>query len=194
MLIPTVIEKEPGGERAYDIYSRLLKDRIVFLGEPIEATNANLIIAQLLFLEAEDKKAPINLYLNTPGGSVYAGLAIIDTMNYIKPPVSTICVGQAASAGAIILSSGEKGMRYSLSNATMMIHQPHASNVGGQVTDINIQAKQFEKCKQTLNKILAKNTGKPLKTIEADMERDFFMDPLEAKKYGLIDKTIDSTR
>ena len=193
MLIPTVIEKELHGERAYDIYSRLLKDRIIFLGEVIEDSNANLIIAQLLFLEAQDSKKTISLYINSPGGSVDAALAIVDTMNHIKSPVSTICIGRASSGAALILSAGQKGKRYSLQNTTIMIHQPLIEHMGGQVTDISIIAKHLEKNKALLNKILSENTGKSLKTIEADVERDFFMDPIEAKKYGLIDKIFEKS-
>jgi ATP-dependent Clp protease protease subunit len=186
-LIPTVLEKSQFGERAYDIYSRLLKDRIVFLGGPIDDDVANIIVAQLLFLESEDSKKDINLYVNSPGGSVTAAMAILDTMNYIKSPVSTVCVGIAASAGAVILSAGEKGKRFALPNAEIMIHQPWGG-AQGQATDIEITAKQILKTREKLNKILSKNTGKPLSQIEKDVERDYYMSSEEARKYGIIDE------
>lgn len=186
-LIPTVLEKSQFGERAYDIYSRLLKDRIVFLGGPIDDDVANIIVAQLLFLESEDSKKDINLYVNSPGGSVTAAMAILDTMNYIKSPVSTVCVGIAASAGAVILSAGEKGKRFALPNAEIMIHQPWGG-AQGQATDIEITAKQIIKTREKLNKILSKNTGKPLSQIEKDVERDYYMSSEEARKYGIIDE------
>ncbi len=189
MLIPTVIEKSQFGERAYDIYSRLLRERIIFLGGPIDDHVANLIIAQLLFLQSEDPKKDITLYINSPGGSVTSGLAIIDTMNHIKPEVSTLCVGMAASMGAVILSAGAKGKRYSLSNSEVMIHQPHGG-AEGQASDIEISAKRIIKNREVLNKILAKNTGQTLSKIEKDGDRDFFMDANEAKKYGIIDKVL----
>lgn len=189
MLIPTVIEKSPFGERAYDIYSRLLKERIIFLGGPIDDNVANIIIAQLLFLESEDPKKDITLYINSPGGSVTATLAIIDTMNYVKADVSTICVGLAASGGALILSAGKKGKRFSLPNAEVMIHQP-IGGTEGQASDIAITAKQILKIKEKLNNILAENTGQPLTQIEKDSDRDYYMSAEEAKKYGLIDKII----
>lgn len=189
MLIPTVIEKSPFGERAYDIYSRLLNDRIIFLGGAIDDHVANIVIAQLLHLENQDPKQDIYLYINSPGGSVTAGLAILDTMNHIKPDVSTICVGMAASMGAMILSSGAKGKRLALPNAEIMIHQPHGG-AEGQATDIEISARRILKNRATLNAILAKNTGQKLATIEKDVERDFFMDAPEAKKYGLIDDIL----
>lgn len=187
MLIPMVIEKSQFGERAYDIYSRLLKDRIVFLGGPIDDDVANLVIAQLLFLEAEDPKKDILFYINSPGGSVTSTLAMVDTMNHVKPAVSTVCVGMAASGAAILLSSGEKGKRFALPNAEVMIHQPHGG-AEGQATDIEITAKQILKLRERLNKILAKNTGQPFEKIEKDVERDFFMTADEAKKYGLVDQ------
>ncbi|MBU6214299.1 ATP-dependent Clp endopeptidase proteolytic subunit ClpP [Patescibacteria group bacterium] len=190
MLVPMVVEKSQFGERAYDIYSRLLKERIVFLGGPIDDDVANLVIAQLLFLEAEDPKKDISLYINSPGGSVTATLAMVDTMNHIKPAVSTVCVGMAASGAAILLSSGEQGKRHALPNAEVMIHQPHGG-AEGQATDIEITAKQILKLRATLNKILSKNTGQPLAKIEKDVERDFFMTADEAKKYGLIDKVFN---
>jgi ATP-dependent Clp protease protease subunit len=187
MLVPMVIEKSQFGERAYDIYSRLLKERIVFLGGPIDDDVANLVIAQLLFLEAEDPKKDISLYINSPGGSVTATLAMVDTMNHVKPNVSTVCVGMAASGAAILLSAGQKGKRYALPNAEVMIHQPHGG-AEGQATDIEITAKQIIKLRAVLNRILAKNTGQSLAKIEKDVERDFFMTADEAKKYGLVDK------
>lgn len=187
MLVPMVIEKSQFGERAYDIYSRLLKERIVFLGGPIDDDTANLVIAQLLFLEAEDPKKDISLYINSPGGSVTATLAMVDTMNHVKPNVSTVCVGMAASGAAILLSAGEKGKRFALPNAEVMIHQPHGG-AEGQATDIEITAKQIIKLRERLNKILAKNTGQTFQKVEKDVERDFFMTADEAKKYGLVDK------
>ncbi len=190
MLVPMVVEKSQFGERAYDIYSRLLKERVVFLGGPIDDDVANLVIAQLLFLEAEDPKRDISLYINSPGGVVTAGLAIVDTMNHVKPSVSTVCVGMAASAAAVILSAGEKGKRYALPNAEVMIHQPHGG-AQGQATDIEITAKQILKLRERLNKIMAKNTGQPLAKIEKDVERDFFLSADEAKKYGIVDKVFN---
>ena len=187
ILIPTVIEKSNTGERAYDIYSRLLEDRVIFLGGPIEDITANLIVAQLLFLDSRDSKKDISIYINSPGGSVTATMAILDTMNHIKANVSTVCVGLAASGAAIILSSGEKGKRFILPNAEVMIHQPH-SEIGGQVTDIGIAAKRLEQMKERLNKILSKNTKKPLATIVKDVERDYFLEAEEAKKYGIVDQ------
>lgn len=182
-----VVEKTSLGERAYDIYSRLLKERIVFLGGPIEDYTANLVIAQLLFLEAEDPKKDIQLYINSPGGSVSAGLAILDTMNYVKPDISTVCVGIAASAAAVILSAGKKGKRFALPNSEVMIHQPWGG-AQGQATDIEITARHIIQTRERLNKILAKNTGQDLKKIEADVERDYFMTAEEAKKYGIVDE------
>lgn len=187
MLVPMVIEKSQFGERAYDIYSRLLKERIIFLGGPIDDDVANLVIAQLLFLESEDPKKDISLYINSPGGSVTATLAMVDTMNHVKPAVSTVCVGMAASGGAILLSSGQKGKRFALPNAEVMIHQPHGG-AEGQATDIEITAKQILKLRERLNKMLAKNTGQKLDKIEKDVERDFFMTADEAKKYGIVDQ------
>ncbi len=187
MLIPTVVEKSQFGERAYDIYSRLLKERIIFLGGPIEDHTANIVIAQLLFLESENPKKDISLYINSPGGSVTATLAMLDTMSYIKPDVSTVCVGLAASGGAILLSAGAKGKRYALPNAEVMIHQPWGGTQG-QATDIEITAKHILSVRDRLNKILSKNTGKPLAQIEKDVDRDFFMSADEAKKYGIVDE------
>lgn len=189
ILVPTVIEKVPGGERAFDIYSRLLKDRIIFLGGVIEDTMANLIIAQLLFLQSEDPKKDISLYVNSPGGSVTSTLAIVDTMKFIKPDVSTFCVGIAASGAAMILSAGTRGKRYILKNAEVMIHQP-LGGAEGQATDIAITAKHILKTKDNLNKMLAENTNQPLSKIEQDVERDFFMSAEEAKKYGIVDKIL----
>ncbi|MFZ2167708.1 MAG: ATP-dependent Clp endopeptidase proteolytic subunit ClpP [Minisyncoccia bacterium] len=189
MMVPMVIEKSQFGERAYDIYSRLLKERIIFLGGPIDDDVANLVIAQLLFLESEDAKKDISLYINSPGGSVTATLAMVDTMNHVKPHVSTVCVGMAASGGAILLSAGEKGKRFALPNAEIMIHQPHGG-AEGQATDIEITAKQILKLRANLNRILAKNTGQKLEKIEKDVERDFFLTADEAKKYGIVDKVF----
>ncbi len=188
-LIPTVIEKTNMGERAYDIYSRLLKENIIFLGGPIDENVANIIIAQLLFLQSEDPKKDITLYVNSPGGHVTAGLAIIDTMNNIKNDVSTVCVGLAASMGAVILASGAKGKRYALPNSEIMIHQPHGG-AEGQASDIEISAKRILKNRDILNRILAKTTGQTLAKIEKDVDRDFFLDPVDAKKYGIIDKVL----
>jgi len=192
-LIPTVIEKSQYGERAYDIYSRLLKDRIIFLGGPINDEVANNVIAQLLFLTKEDSKKGIELYINSPGGSVVSGLAIYDTMQHIKPDVSTICVGMAASMGAVLLAGGKKGKRFALPNAEILIHQV-MGEAGGQATDIEITARQIVKIKDKLNKILATVTGQSISKIEKDSDRDFHMTPAEAKEYGLIDEIIKSKR
>lgn len=189
-LVPTVIEQTNKGERAYDIYSRLLKDRIIFLTGPVEDGVSDIIIAQLLFLESEDPNKDIQFYINSPGGVVTAGLAIYDTMNYIKPDVSTICIGQAASMGAVLLSSGAKGKRFSLPNSNILIHQP-SGGAQGQASDIEIQAEQILKIKKRLNKILADNTGQSIEKIQKDTDRDFAMDAYEAKKYGLIDEVIE---
>ena len=186
-LVPMVVEKTLQGERAFDIYSRLLKERIIFVTGPIEDYMANLIVAQLLFLEAEDPKKDIFLYINSPGGSVTAGLSIIDTMNHIKPNVATVCVGMAASMGSLILSQGQKGKRFILPNAEVMIHQP-SGGAYGQATDIDITAKHILKTRDRLNKMLAKATGQKLTKIQQDVDRDFFMDAEEAKKYGIVDK------
>ena len=188
-LVPYVIEQTSRGERSYDIYSRLLKDRIIFLGEEVNDTTASLVIAQLLFLESEDPSKDINLYINSPGGSVSAGFGIYDTMQYIKPEISTICVGMAASMGAFLLSAGTKGKRYALPNSDIMIHQP-SGGAQGQATEIEITAKHILKTKAKLNKILAENTGKPVEVIAQDTERDNFMSAEEALEYGLIDKVI----
>ncbi|MDD5050286.1 MAG: ATP-dependent Clp endopeptidase proteolytic subunit ClpP [Candidatus Pacebacteria bacterium] len=193
ILIPTVIEKTSMGERAYDIYSRLLKERIIFLGGPIEDTVANIVIAQLLFLESEDPKKDVQLYINSPGGSVTATLAMLDTMNYIKPDVSTVCVGMAASGAAVLLSAGAKGKRFALPNAEVMIHQPWGG-AEGRASDIEITAKHILKTRANLNRILAKNTGKALAQVEKDVDRDYFMSAEEAKKYGVVDKIYEPTK
>ncbi|MDP9249544.1 MAG: ATP-dependent Clp protease proteolytic subunit [bacterium] len=193
MLIPTVIEKSQFGERAYDIYSRLLRERIVFLAGPIDDNTANIVIAQLIFLESEDAKKDISLYINSPGGSVTSTMAIVDTMNHVRPDISTFCVGLAASGAAIIMSSGKKGKRFMLPNAEIMIHQP-LGGVEGQATDIAITAKHILKTRDNLNKLLAKNTGKSLAQIEKDVERDFFMDAEEAKKYGIVDEIVTKSK
>lgn len=185
-LVPMVVEKSPFGERAYDIYSRLLKERIIFLGGPIEDHTANLVIAQLLFLASEDPKKDIQIYINSPGGSVTATLAMLDTMNHIKPDVATVCVGIAASGAAIMLAGGAKGKRFALPNAEVMIHQPWGG-AQGQATDIEITAKHIIATRERLNKILAKATGQSLEKVEKDVERDYFMSAEEAKKYGVID-------
>ncbi len=190
-LVPMVIEKTQFGERAYDIYSRLLKERILFIGGPIDDHTANLVVAQLLFLSAEDAKKDIQLYINSPGGSVTAGLAILDTMNFIKPDVSTVCVGMAASMASVLLSAGKKGKRFILPNSEVMIHQP-MGGVEGQATDIDITAKHILSIRDRLNKILAKNTGKSVTQIEKDVDRDFFMTANEAKKYGIVDQVYKS--
>ncbi|CDA90288.1 aTP-dependent Clp protease proteolytic subunit [Firmicutes bacterium CAG:238] len=190
-LVPYVIEQTSRGERSYDIYSRLLKDRIIFIGEQIDEHIASLVVAQLLFLEAEDPEKDICIYINSPGGSVTAGMAIYDTMQYIKPDVSTICVGMAASMGAFLLSSGTKGKRYALPNAEIMIHQP-LGGVNGQAEDIKIHAERILKTREKLNRILASNTGQPLDKIEHDTDRDNFMGAEEACQYGLVDKVIES--
>ena len=188
-LVPYVIEQTSRGERSYDIYSRLLKDRIIFLGEEVNDVSANLIVAQLLFLEAEDPSKDIQLYINSPGGSVTAGMAIYDTMQYIKCDVSTICLGMAASMGAFLLSSGAKGKRYALPNSTIMIHQP-SGGAQGQATEIQIVADQIAKTKKKLNEILSMNTGQPLEIVEKDTDRDNYMTAEEAKAYGLIDGVV----
>ena len=190
-MIPTVIEQSGRGERAFDIYSRLLRERIVFLGQPVTDEVANSIVAQLLFLEAEDAEKDIYLYINSPGGSVYAGMGIFDTMNYIRPDVSTICLGLAASMGAFLLSAGAKGKRASLPHSRIMIHQP-SGGAQGQATDIAIQAQEIIKTKRRLNQYMADHTGQPLERIEEDTERDFFMSADEAVAYGLIDRVISN--
>lgn len=191
-LIPTVIEQTNRGERAYDIYSRLLKDRIIFLGTPINDVVANSIVAQLLFLQAEDPEKDISLYINSPGGSITAGMAIFDTMHHIKPDVSTICIGMAASMGAFLLASGAKGKRFALPNSEVMIHQP-LGGAQGQASDIEIAAKRIIKMREHLNQILSERTGQPLERIQRDTDRDNFLSAKEAKEYGLIDEVITST-
>lgn len=189
MLIPMVVDKTQFGERAYDIYSRLLKDNIIFLGGPIDDNTANVVIAQMLFLQSEDPKKDIHLYVNSPGGSVTSTLAIVDTMNFVKNDVSTVCIGIAASGGAIVLAAGKKGKRYALPNAEIMIHQPWGG-AEGRAADIEITAKQILKTREKLNQLLSDYTGKPLSQIQKDVDRDYFMDADEAKKYGVIDKII----
>lgn len=189
-LIPTVIEKSQHGERSYDIYSRLLKERIIFLGGPIIDPIANSVIAQLLFLESEDEKKDIKLYINSPGGSVPATLAVYDTMQYVKPDVSTICIGMAASGAAILLAAGAKGKRFALPNSEVLIHQVMATGIEGQAVEIEISAKHIVQLKERLNRILAKQTGRPLSEVEKDTDRDLYMDPEEARKYGIIDEII----
>jgi ATP-dependent Clp protease, protease subunit len=189
MLIPMVIEQTNRGERAYDIYSRLLKDRIIFVGTAIDDTVSNVIIAQLLFLEAEDPEKDINIYVNSPGGLVTAGLAIYDTMQYVKPAIATICVGQAASMGSLLLTAGAKGKRYALPNARIMIHQP-SGGFQGQATDIGIQAEEIIKIRKRLDEIMAKHTGQSLERVHRDSERDYFLSAEEARIYGLIDEVI----
>lgn len=190
-LIPTVIEKSPFGERAYDIYSRLLKDNIIFLGGPINDAVANAVIAQMLFLQSQDPKKVIQLYVNSPGGSVTAGMAIYDTMQYVKPDVSTLCIGIAASMGAFLLAAGAKGKRYALPNSEVLLHQV-MGEAGGQAADIEITARQIVKTKEKMNKLLAKHTGQPLSRVEKDTDRDFWLSAEDAKKYGIIDEVIPS--
>ena len=192
-LIPTVIEKVPGGERAYDIYSRLLKDRIVFLGGPVNDAVANTVIAQLLFLDQEDPKKEIKLYLNTPGGSVTAGLAIYDTMQLVKPDVSTICVGMAASMGAVLLAAGKKGKRYALPNSEILLHQV-MGGAEGQAVEVEITARQILKMKDKINQILSKHTGQSIQKVDKDTDRDFYMTPGEAQAYGVIDEIIRKSK
>jgi len=192
-LIPMVIERTARGERAYDIYSRLLKDRIIFIGQPIDDNIANTVIAQMLFLEVEDPKKDIHLYINSPGGLVTSGLAIYDTMQYVKPDVSTICMGQAASAAALLLAAGSKGKRFSLPNTNILIHQP-MGGARGQASDVGIQARQILKIKDRLNDIFVKHTGQPKEKVEKDTDRDFYMTAEEAKNYGIIDEVIKTRR
>jgi len=194
LYIPIVIEQTPRGERAYDIYSRLLKERIIFIGSPVDDHMANLVVAQLLFLEAEEPTKDIYIYINSPGGVVSAGLAIYDTMQYIKPKVVTICVGMAASIAALLLASGEKGKRYALPNSRIMIHQPQIAGLSGTASDVEIHAREIMKLKKRLNQILAAHTGQPVEKIEKDSERDFFMGAEEAKKYGIIDEIIEKRK
>jgi len=192
-IIPIVIEQTGRGERAYDIYSRLLKDRIIFIGTPIDDHVANTVIAQLLFLQTEDPEKDIHVYINTPGGVVSSGLAIYDTMQYVKPDIATYCLGQAASMGALLLAAGTKGKRFALPHARIMIHQP-MGGFHGQATDVEIHAKEILKMKEILNKILSNHTGQPFEKIQADTERDFFMSSEEAKKYGIVDDVIFSIK
>jgi ATP-dependent Clp protease protease subunit len=192
-VVPMVVEQNPRGERAYDIYSRLLKERIIFVGAPIDDEISNIIIAQLLFLEAEDPTKPAYMYINSPGGVVTAGLAVYDTMQYIKTSVSTICVGQAASMGALLLAAGAKGKRYALPSARIMIHQP-LGGAQGQATDIEIQTKEILRIKRMLHEILAKHTGQSLDKIVKDTDRDYYMSPEEAQKYGIIDEVIETRK
>ncbi|RMG46309.1 MAG: ATP-dependent Clp endopeptidase proteolytic subunit ClpP [Acidobacteria bacterium] len=189
-LVPMVVEQTSRGERAYDIFSRLLKDNIIFLGTPIDDTIANLVIAQMLFLEAEDPDRDISLYINSPGGSITAGLAIYDTMQFIRPDVTTICIGQASSMAALLLAAGTKGKRYALPNARILIHQPHAGGISGQATDIKIAAEEIIRMRQLTSSILAKHTGQPLDVIERDVERDLIMTAEHAREYGIIDEVI----
>jgi ATP-dependent Clp protease protease subunit len=192
-LVPIVVEQSTRGERAYDIYSRLLKERIIFIGTPIDDDIANLIIAQLLFLESEDSEKDINLYINSPGGSVTAGLAIYDTMQFIRSPISTTCMGQAASMAALLLAAGTKGKRFSLPHARVLIHQP-LGGVQGQATDIDIQTREILRIRERVNEILVKHTGQPVEKIQKDTDRDFFMSPSQAQEYGIIDEVIEKRR
>jgi ATP-dependent Clp protease protease subunit len=194
MYVPIVIEQTGRGERAYDIYSRLLKERIIFVGMPIDDNVANLVIAQLLFLEAEDHDKDISLYINSPGGIVSSGLAIYDTMQYIKPKVSTICMGMAASIAALLLAAGEKGKRFTLPHSRIMIHQPEVHGLSGQATDIEIHAREIVKLKEQLIAIMAKHTGQPIEKITKDSDRNFFMSATEAKEYGIIDEVIEKRK
>ena len=189
-LIPMVVEQTNRGERAYDIYSRLLKDNIIFLGTPIDDAVANLVTAQLLFLEAEDPEKDISLYINSPGGSISAGMAIYDTMQFIRPNVTTICVGQAASMGALLLAAGTPGKRFTLPNSRILIHQPSVSGLAGQATDIDIHAREILRLRESMNQILAKHTGQTLGKIQKDVERDYIMTAEQAKEYGLVDQVI----
>ena len=193
-LVPTVVEQTPRGERAFDIYSRLLKDRIVFLGTPIDDGVANIIMAQLLHLEGEDPDKDINLYINSPGGSTYALMAIYDTMQFIKPDVATYCMGLAASAAAVLLAGGKKGKRFALPHSRVMVHQPHVSGVGGQATDIEIHAKEILKTREEINEILALHTGRPFEVISDDTDRDFWLSAEEAVEYGAIDSVLNSRK
>ncbi|MDQ6679328.1 MAG: ATP-dependent Clp endopeptidase proteolytic subunit ClpP [Acidobacteriota bacterium] len=192
MLVPMVVEQTSRGERAYDIYSRLLRENIIFLGTPIDDTVANLVIAQLLFLEAEDPERDISIYLNSPGGSITAGLAILDTMAFVRPDIITICVGQAASMAAVLLAAGTKGKRFSLPNSRIMIHQPSMQGLAGQAADIDIYAREILRMRETLNNMLANATGQPVERIARDVDRDYIMSPEQAVDYGMIDKVISS--
>jgi len=192
VLVPMVVEQTSRGERAYDIYSRLLRENIIFLGTPLEDTVANLVIAQMLFLAAEDPQRDISLYINTPGGSISAGLAILDTMRFVEPDIVTICVGQAASMGAVLLAAGTKGKRYSLPHSRILIHQPSMSGLAGQAADIDIYAKEILRMREILNEILAESTGQPVEKVARDVDRDYIMDPEQAVQYGMIDRVITS--
>lgn len=189
-LVPMVVEQTARGERAFDIYSRLLKENIIFIGTPIDDTVANLVVAQLLFLESEDPDKEIQLYINSPGGSVTAGMAIYDTMQFVRAPISTLCIGQCASMGAVLLAAGAKGKRYALPNSRILIHQPSAGGIGGQATDIKIAAEEILRMRARLNEILASHTGKTLEQIERDVERDFIMSAEQAQEYGIVDMVI----
>jgi ATP-dependent Clp protease protease subunit len=189
-LVPMVVEQTARGERAFDIYSRLLKDNIIFIGTPIDDMIANLVVAQLLFLEAEDPDKDISLYINSPGGSITAGMAIYDTMQFIRPDVTTICIGQCASMGALLLTAGTKGKRFALPNSRILIHQPSISGIGGQATDIRIHAEEIMRMRELTSGILAKHTGQPMEQIERDVERDRWLDADQAKEYGLVDQVI----
>jgi ATP-dependent Clp protease protease subunit len=189
-LVPTVLEQTSRGERAYDIYSRLLRDNIIFLGTPIDDTVANLIIAQLLFLEAEDPEKDIQMYINSPGGSVSSGMAIYDTMQFVRPDVTTICIGMAASMGAVLLAAGAAGKRFTLPHSRILIHQPHASGIGGQATDIDIHAREILRMREILNTILSRHSGQGMEKVEKDVERDFIMNAQQAKDYGIVDDII----
>lgn len=190
MLIPWVVEQTPRGERQYDIFSRLLKERIIFLGGPIEDHMASIMVAQMLFLESEDPEKPVTIYINSPGGSVSAGMAVYDTMQLIKPEVKTFCIGLAASMGAVLLAAGSKGKRFALPNCRVLIHQPMSFGIGGQATDINIQAQEILRLRARLNEILALHSGQPLDRVEHDTDRDFWMSPEEAVEYGIVDEVI----
>ena len=190
-LVPMVVEQTPRGERAFDIYSRLLKENIIFIGTPIDDTLANLVVAQLLFLESEDPDREIQMYINSPGGSVTSGMAIYDTMQFVRAPISTLCVGQCASMAAVLLAAGTKGKRYALPNSRILIHQPSAGGIGGQATDIKIAAEEILRMRQRLNEILAFHAGQPVENIERDVERDYIMSAAQAKAYGLIDAVIN---
>jgi ATP-dependent Clp protease protease subunit len=192
VLVPMVVEQTSRGERAYDIYSRLLKENIIFLGTPIDDNVANLVIAQMLFLAAEDPQRDISLYINSPGGSISSGLAILDTMRFVEPDIVTICVGQAASMGAVLLAAGTKGKRYSLPHSRILIHQPSMSGLAGQATDIDIYAKEILRMREMLNEILADCSGQPMERVGRDVDRDYIMDPEQAVDYGLIDRVITS--
>ena len=194
VLIPMVVEQTSRGERAYDIYSRLLKDNVIFLGQAIDDNVANLVIAQMLFLEAENPEKDISLYINSPGGSVTAGFAIYDTMQYVKPDIQTMCIGQAASFAAVLLAAGKKGKRYALPNARVLLHQPWLQGLGGQATDIDIHAREILRIREITNKLMSKSTGQSLERIERDVERDFIMTAEQSKEYGIIDDIIDRPR